>query len=214
MSATDVTDTFSTIIATLAVFLQVLVLLVALLAFAALFSQGARRALVGLRDTFAGTELWIAFAIALAATLGSLFFSEYSDFIPCRLCWLQRIAMYPLVIILLVGAIRRDRAAVYYALPFPIIGLIIGGYHKYIEIHPEAESAGCKIGAPCATKWIEEFGFVTIPVLALSAFAAILVLLLFARSSGRAAARLEDADEDEAGSALGEPAPVALEGDE
>ena len=97
---------------------------------------------------------------SLAATLGSLFFSEVSDFIPCRLCWLQRIAMYPLVVILLVGAIRRDRGAVYYALPFPIIGLIIGGYHKYIEIHPEAESAGCKIGAPCATKWIEEFGFV------------------------------------------------------
>ena len=57
--------------------------------------------------------------IALAATLGSLFFSEVSDFIPCRLCWFQRIAMYPLVIILLVGAIRRDRGAVYYALAVP-----------------------------------------------------------------------------------------------
>ena len=201
MSTKDLTDAVATASATLAIFLMLLVALIALLAFAALFSQGARRLLVGLRDTFAGSELWLAFVIALAATLGSLFFSEVSDFIPCRLCWLQRIAMYPLVIILLVGAIRRDRGAVYYALPFPIIGLIIGAYHKYIEIHPEAESAGCKIGAPCATKWIEEFGYVTIPVLAMSAFAAILTLLLFARSSGRAAARAElgdggDADGD------------------
>ena len=107
--------------------------------------------------------------IALAALLGSLFFSEYSSFIPCRLCWFQRIAMYPLVIILFVGAIRRDRNAVYYAITFPIAGLIVGGYHKYIEIHPEAELAGCKIGAPCSTKWIDKFGYVTIPVLAMSA---------------------------------------------
>lgn len=208
MSKPDVTDAVTATLSTLAVLLQVLVLLLVLLAIASLFSQGARRALAGLRDTFAGSELWIAFAIALVATAGSLFFSEYSDFIPCRLCWMQRIAMYPLVIILLVGAIRRDRAAVYYALPFPIIGIIIGSYHKYIEINPEAESTGCKMGAPCSTKWIEEFGYITLPVLALSAFSAILALLLFARSSARAAARAE------AESALGEPTPVALEGDE
>jgi len=219
MNKKDVTDAVDTTLATLAVFLEVLVVLLALLAFVALFSKGARRALVGLRDTFAGSELWIAFIIALAATAGSLFLSEYSDFIPCRLCWLQRIAMYPLVIILLVGAIRRDRGAVYYALPFPVIGLIIGVYHKYIELNPEAESAGCKVGAPCATKWIEEFGYVTIPVLAMSAFAAILALLLFARSSGRAAARLEADDEGDrgpasGGGALGEPGALALEGDQ
>lgn len=212
MNNQDLTDAFTTIFATLAIFLQVLVVLVALLAFVALFSQRARRLLAGLRDTFAGSELWIAFVIALAATLGSLFFSEVSDFIPCRLCWFQRIAMYPLVLILLVGAIRRDRAAWTYAIGFPIIGLLVGGYHKYIEINPEAESAGCKIGAPCATKWINEFGFVTIPVLALSCFAAILVLLLFARSSGRAAARAEMESAD-AGSALREPGALPLEGE-
>lgn len=212
MSKQDLTDAVAKSAATLAILLQVIVLLVVLLGIAALFSTSARRALAALRDTFAGSELWIAFAIALAATAGSLFFSEYSSFIPCRLCWLQRIAMYPLVIILLVGAIRRDRGAAYYALAFPVIGLIIGGYHKYIEIHPEDELAGCKIGAPCSTKWIEEFGWVTIPVLAMSAFAAILTLLLFAWSSGRAATRREAAEA--AGSALGQPGALALEGDQ
>ena len=212
MSKPDVISNFTTIVATLAIVLQALVLLVLLLAFVSLFSKGARRLLVGLRDTFAGSELCIAFVIALAAMLGSLFYSEYASFIPCRLCWFQRIAMYPLAIILLVGAIRRDRGAAYYALAFPVIGLIIGGYHKYIEIHPEDELAGCKIGAPCSTKWIEEFGWVTIPVLAMSAFAAILTLLLFAWSSGRAATRREAAEA--AGSALGQPGALALEGDQ
>ena len=188
MSKPDVIDATSKALAMLAIALQVLVLLALLLGVAALVSPGARRLLVGIRDTFAGTELWFAFAIALGAVLGSLFFSEYASFIPCRLCWFQRIARYPLAIILLIGAIRRDRAAYLYALPFPVLGLLVGAYHKYIEINPDAESAGCKVGAPCATKWIEELGYVTIPVLAMSAFAAILVLLLFARSSGRAAA--------------------------
>jgi disulfide bond formation protein DsbB len=209
MSKPDVTSNFATVVATLAIVLQVLVVLVLLLAFVSLFSTGARRLLVTLRDTFAGSELWIAFIIALAATAGSLFFSEYSSFIPCRLCWFQRIAMYPLVVILFVGAIRRDRNVVYYAITFPIAGLIVGSYHKYIEIHPEAELAGCKIGAPCSTKWIDKFGYVTIPVLAMSAFAAILTLLLFAWSSKRAQARA-DAEPAAPPDAGAEPEPEPL----
>jgi len=188
MSKPDLIDAASKTLALCAVALELFVLVTLLLAIASLFSQHARVWLRGLRGLFSGMELWLAFTVALVAFLGSLFFSEYADFIPCRLCWFQRIAMYPLVIVLLVGAIRRDRAAWTYAIAFPVLGLIVGAYHKYIEINPDAESAGCKIGAPCATKWIEEFGYVTIPVLAMSAFAAILVLLLFARAGGRAAA--------------------------
>jgi disulfide bond formation protein DsbB len=186
MNKKDVTDAVTTIFGTLAVFLQVLIVLVALLAFAALFFAPARRALAAVRDTFAGSELWIAFGIALAATAGSLLFSEYSGFLPCRLCWFQRIAMYPLVVILFVGAVRRDAAAFWYAIALPVIGLGISIYHRYIELNPEKESAGCRKGASCATIWFEEFGYITLPVLAGTAFAAIIVLLLFARSSARA----------------------------
>jgi disulfide bond formation protein DsbB len=122
------------------------------------------------------------------ATLGSLYFSEIADFIPCRLCWFQRIAMYPLAVILLIGALRKDvRGAALYALPFPIAGALVSAYHIYIENHPEAESAGCSIGAPCSTKWIDQFGYVTIPTLAISAFAAIIALLVFALRRTRVA---------------------------
>ena len=180
MTKADVTDAVAAGLSGLAIAVQVLVAAIALLALVALVVPAARRPLRALRDTLTGGELWIAWLFALAATLGSLFFSEYADFIPCRLCWFQRIAMYPMAVILLVGAIRRDfRGAALYALPLPILGGLVSIYHIYIENHPEAETAGCTVGAPCSTKWIDKFGYVTIPTLALTAFAAILVLLLF-----------------------------------
>ncbi|MSW83431.1 MAG: disulfide bond formation protein B [Actinobacteria bacterium] len=134
-----------------------------------------------MRDALAGKELWLAWAVAAFATLGSLFFSEISDFVPCRLCWFQRIAMYPLFVILLVAALRRStREAFQYAIVFPIVGAGVSIYHLYIEANPDKESAGCRLSAPggCAVKWIDEFGYITIPALALTAYAAIIALLV------------------------------------
>jgi disulfide bond formation protein DsbB len=74
------------------------------------------------------------------------------------------------------------RGGALYALPFPVIGALVAIYHVYIEYNPEAESASCRVSAPCSLKWIEELGYVTIPVLALTAFAAIFALLAMARS--------------------------------
>ena len=180
------TDTIAVVLAALAIFLQVLLLVGLVLGLFALVSARGRALLVEARATFMGQELWIAWAIALVATLGSLYFSEVADFVPCRLCWFQRIAMYPLVAVLLVGALRSAsdlRTAFWYAIPFPLVGAAIAGYHIYIERNPEAESAGCKVGGgTCSTRWIEELGYVTIPTLAITAFAAIAVLLVSARS--------------------------------
>lgn len=170
-------------LAALAVVIQAALAVIAVLALASLVSARARGWLRELRATLAGTELWIAWAIAAVATGGSLFFSEYSDFVPCQLCWFQRIAMYPLAVLLLIAALRRDRrGGALYALPFPVLGAAVAIYHVYIERNPEAESASCKVAAPCSVKWIEEIGYVTLPVLALTAFAAIMSLLLMARA--------------------------------
>jgi disulfide bond formation protein DsbB len=95
--------------------------------------------------------------------------------------------MYPMVVLLLGMAIRKDiRNGFWYALPFPIVGMAVGLYHEYITYHPEAETEGCKQGVSCTVRWIDELGYVTIPTLALTAFAAILALLLLARSRDRA----------------------------
>jgi disulfide bond formation protein DsbB len=179
----DVTDAVTTVLASLALFVQVLLVIVVALAVLALFVPEVRNVLAELVHAVGPSALWLAFVVALVATLGSLFLSEYSDFIPCRLCWFQRIAMYPLVVVLLGAAIRRDvRGAVFYGLPLAVIGGVVAVWHLYIEANPEAESAACKVGAPCSTKWIDVFGYVTIPTLALTAFAAIGALLLVAWS--------------------------------
>ena len=183
MTKQDLVDVVSTGLAGLAAMVQVLLVVVAMIAVVALLSARARRLLVEMRATLLGGELWIAWAVALVATLGSRFYSEVADFVPCRLCWFQRIAMYPLAVILLVAALRRDvRSAVQYAIWFPIVGALIAIWHVYIQINPEAESGVCQGGVSCSAQWIDKFGYVTIPVLSLTAFSAIFTLLLAAWS--------------------------------
>ena len=175
------TNAVTTALTAAAVVVQALLAVILVVAIVAIWSPGARRLLAEARDSLLGGELWAAWVVALVATAGSLFYSEHAHFIPCRLCWFQRIAMYPMAVILLIGAIRRDfRGAALYALPLPVLGAIVSIYHVWIENHPEDETAGCTIGAPCSTKWIDKFGYITIPTLALTAFAAIFVMLLFA----------------------------------
>jgi disulfide bond formation protein DsbB len=183
------TDAIATGLAALAVLLQVLLVALVLLGLAALVSAPARRALVEVRETLLGTELWIAWAIALVATLGSLYFSEVAHFEPCRLCWYQRVCMYPLAVVLFGIALRRDRRDVLlYAFPLAVVGAAVATYHQYIVIHPEAETAGCRQGVSCTVKWIERFGYIEIPTMALTAFLAIGALLLLAHSRRHAVA--------------------------
>jgi disulfide bond formation protein DsbB len=174
------TEALSTTLAILAIAVQVLLAgFLALVALAPVWGA-ARRARDVVRRSVDGAELALAWVVALAATFGSLYFSEVADFIPCRLCWFQRIAMYPLPLILFLAVIARDRRGAYYAVGLPFVGAVISLWHLYIEANPDAESPGCRIGAPCSTKWIDEFGYVTIPMLALTAFAAIATLLVLA----------------------------------
>lgn len=180
-SKADVTDAVTTVLAVLALFVQVLLGVVVAIGLFAIVLPEARNVLREVVEGIGTSALWLAFVVALVATSGSLFLSEYSDFIPCRLCWFQRIAMYPLVIVLFGAALRRDvRGALFYGLPLAAIGSAVAGYHLYIEANPESESAACKVGVPCSTKWIDVFGYFTIPMLALTAFAAIIALLLSA----------------------------------
>jgi len=121
---------------------------------------------------------WLAFLVAATATLGSLYFSEIADFVPCRLCWFQRIAMYPLAPILFVGAIRRDPAVRWYAAPIAVVGAAIAGYHMLIEWRPELDTGACELTGPsCTAFWFREFGFITLATMAFVGFLTILTLL-------------------------------------
>jgi disulfide bond formation protein DsbB len=123
---------------------------------------------------------YLAWIIALVATAGSLFFSEVMQLPPCVLCWYQRIAMYPLVIIIGVGIITRDSSFNNYALPVCLIGLAISIYHNllYYGLIPES-IAPCAEGVSCTSRQIEWLGFITIPLMALTAFVGLALCLLF-----------------------------------
>lgn len=128
--------------------------------------------------------LYIAWTQALVATLASLYFSEVMHFPPCVLCWYQRIAMYPQVLLLGAGIVKRDKNVIVYSLPLAIIGFLISIYHNllYYKILPEA-AAPCTAGVSCTTKFFAWFGFITIPFLSLMAFTVIIVcLVLFVKN--------------------------------
>lgn len=125
------------------------------------------------------SALGLAWVVALVSTLGSLYLSEVSHFPPCTLCWLQRIAMYPLVVILGIGALRDDRAVRWYALPLAGIGAVLALYHALVQRFPGLQQAtSCSTDAPCNVMWLREFGFVSIPVMALGGFLLIGILLI------------------------------------
>ena len=119
----------------------------------------------------------LTLAVAGVATLGSLYFSEVADYVPCRWCWYQRIAMYPISVIALVALIRRDRGARYYMVPLAAIGACISLYHYLIEWGVLADSEACSLFGPaCADVWFRRFGFVSLAFMALCGFVAIIVL--------------------------------------
>ncbi|MDT8306557.1 MAG: disulfide oxidoreductase [Anaerolineae bacterium] len=128
----------------------------------------------------------LAFLVALVATLGSLYYSEVRGFIPCTLCWYQRILMYPLVAILLAGLIRRDPGLAAYVVPLALLGILVSGYHYTLQLGLwSSESAACRVGVPCSGRYVNWLGFITIPFQALTAFILITVLMIGARAASR-----------------------------
>ncbi|PFN97313.1 disulfide bond formation protein B [Bacillus sp. AFS076308] len=131
--------------------------------------------------------LLLAWLAAIIATLGSLYFSEVMHFIPCMLCWYQRIFMYPLAIILGIAFYRNDQGIYRYVLPLSIIGMLISGYHTLLQKLPYLQQFEmCTTGVPCSKDYINWLGFITIPLLAFIAFTIITVSLLILARRQRA----------------------------
>ena len=161
-----------------------------LVAAAALGAVGLRRPLRVVRSALWGYELWLAFLVTALATGGSLFFSEIAHFLPCELCWYERICMYPLAVVTLLAAFANDHAVARYLLPLPVAGIGLAVYHVLIEDGAVSQTQACLVSAAggCSTKWIDEFGWVTIPNLTLTAFVLALVFLSLAALDQRSLA--------------------------
>ncbi|MGZ4333162.1 MAG: disulfide bond formation protein B [Gaiellaceae bacterium] len=179
--------THNTIVAlsVLGVIGQVLVALMLLVGLLALV--GLQAPLNGIRRLLWGYELWAGFVVAAIATGGSLFFSQIANFPPCELCWFQRICMYPLSYLLLVLAWRGENRFARYLIVFPVFGAGVAIYQILIEQNVIKEPLACLASAPggCGVKWINEFGYMTIPTLALTGFLLLIGFLVLA-STGEA----------------------------
>jgi len=125
------------------------------------------------------TLLFLAWLIATGSTLGSLFFSNVMEFAPCVLCWYQRICLFPLVIMLAQGLFPLDRKVTKYALPLTAAGWLLAAYHNllYAGIIPESMQP-CGKGVSCSEEYIELFGFLSIPLMALLAFTVLMAILI------------------------------------
>ncbi len=129
--------------------------------------------------------LWGAFALTAGAVVGSLLYSEVIGFDPCILCWWQRIFMYPLVLITGIGAFRGDRTAALYGIPLATLGALIALYH-YLLQNNAAPALACSVesfAVSCSQTQILLYGYITIPMMALSVFVLAILLLILAYRS-------------------------------
>jgi disulfide bond formation protein DsbB len=187
IATTPSVETASLFFALLAVIAQAATVAALVLGAAALVgSTRARSALRAVRAEAAQTGRWLAAGVAAVCTAGSLWFSEVAGFPPCRLCWYQRFAMYPLIVVLAVAAgargTRTGGLATATGAILAAAGLLTATWHVLIERFPDLEGrAACDPANPCSIIWVERFGYVTIPVMALSGFALILTLLALSR---------------------------------
>lgn len=141
-------------------------------------AAGATGQAAGLAAWIGKNALLIALVQAIVAFLWSMYYSNIAGYPPCTLCWYQRIAMFPLVLTLIVGIIRKDKLVHLYVLPAALIGWTISLFHNllYYKLIPDT-LAPCTTGVSCTTKYVEYFGFVTIPFLAFVAFSVIILCM-------------------------------------
>ena len=144
-----------------------------------------------LLESLGSVALWLAAAVTLTCMLGSLYFSEIAHDVPCDLCWFQRICMYPLSVTFIVAAIRRDASVWRYAVIPASVGAVIAIYHTQLQAFPDQKSF-CPTAVPCTIRYVWEFGFVSLPFMALAGFVFALLMLRVANlGPSRAADELE-----------------------
>lgn len=167
--------------------IAILVLIInsALIVFACLYlisfkSRDVASVVGAINNWLANYRYQLAFVTVLIATLGSLFYSELAGYDPCKLCWIQRVFMYPQVLILGLAWWINDKTAWVYALALSLGGLIVAIYHYVLQLWPD-QVVNCSIvgqATSCSGTYLMEYGYMTIPLMAASAFAVVCILML------------------------------------
>ena len=119
----------------------------------------------------------LAAMITTTAMLGSLYFSEIVNYKPCRLCWFQRSAMYPLAILLVAANFKKFKFTKIVAVVLALVGGTVSTYHWFLERFPDLDAGVCDAKLPCSVVWFENFGFVTLSFMAFTAFFTTIVVV-------------------------------------
>lgn len=120
----------------------------------------------------------IGLIVVLTATSGSLYMSNVLGWDPCRLCWFQRIAIYPIVVLLGTAIVLKKDDIADYVMPLTMIGIPIAAYHYMVQRIDQFQSAGCSVlSVSCETTYTFYFGYISVPMMALTALVAVLVLM-------------------------------------
>jgi disulfide bond formation protein DsbB len=130
--------------------------------------------------------LLFGFVVAATAALGSLYFSEIAKYVPCKLCWFQRILMYPQAIILGIACFRKDRNIFRYTAVLSAIGMMVSAYHYLMQVMPQQVLSCSADGISCSSSQFLSFGYITIPMMALTAFAIVSLLSIIQGSHASA----------------------------
>ena len=190
-------DTVSTFLSVGALVLLACVVAVWAVRLVALASTRARHLFDSIRLSVEGQGVRLAWVMAAIAMAGSLYYSEVAGFVPCEYCWYQRIAMYPLVVILGLAILRRDHGIRRYALPLAVIGGMISMYHYGVERFPDIQIGECSAQIPCSLVWVWKFDLVSIAFMAFVCFAVIVTVLLLDRGPSKAVPTIEPTREPE-----------------
>lgn len=164
--------------------LAVIALQIVCVAFLALFFL--RKKSTDLAPTAALLEkggLWIGFLLSLGGVAISLFYSEILGVLPCGLCWLQRVFLYPQALLFAVAIWKGDRRVADYSIAFSVVGGVIALYQHYLQMGGTsiAPCPAVATGVDCARRYLFEFGYITFPLMSFTIFALLAIVMLFVR---------------------------------
>lgn len=122
----------------------------------------------------------LAYIVAFVATAGSLFYSEVAHYTPCKLCWFQRIFMYPQVLLTFQALWKKDRQLADYLIAMSVIGAVIALYHYLLQIGvvPELQCSAVGVSVKCSDHFSLNYGYITIPLMAFTAFTLIILSMI------------------------------------
>lgn len=168
---------FSTLLADILIVLLILAILTKKLGLGSFFPEK-------FSDFFGTNALALSFVVVLVGTASSLFYSEIAGFAPCALCWWQRIFLYPQVLILCTALWKKESSALVYTLPLSMIGGLVAIYHSYLQFGGSPLIPCPASGISCSQIYFIEYGYITIPTMALTSFV-LLITLFFAEKYSR-----------------------------